>query len=73
MGLQKSLRNSEKGILSPDTLRYSVIIDGRDAVGCARLKDARFHAQTAALDAGCVEIYDSESGGVVETFYAEEE
>lgn len=64
---------AEKKGFYPDTLRYSVIIDGRDTIGCARLKDARFHAQTAALDAGCVEIYDSESGGVVETFYAEEE
>lgn len=43
-----------------------------DAVGCARLKDARFHAQTAALDAGCVEIYDSETSRIVETFYTEE-
>lgn len=64
---------AEKKGFYPDALRYSVIIDGRDAIGCARLKDARFHAQTAALDEGCVEIYDSESGGVVETFYAEEE
>ena len=64
---------AEKKVFYPDTLRYSVIIDGRDAIGCERLADARFHAQTATLDAGCVEIYDSELGGVVETFYAEEE
>lgn len=47
-----------------DKLKYSIIIDGHDA---------RFHAQTATLNAKeQVEIYDSETDSVVETFYPEE-
>ena len=55
-----------------DKLRYSIIIDGHDAMEIASLKDARFHAQTATLNAKEVEIYDSETDAVVETFYPEE-
>ena len=54
-------------------LKYSIIIDGHDAMEIASLKDARFHAQTATLNAKeQVEIYDSETDSVVETFYPEE-
>ena len=53
-----------------DKLRYSIIIDGHDAMEIASLKDVRFHAQTATLNAKeQVEIYDSETDSVVETFY----
>lgn len=56
-----------------DKLRYSIIIDGHDAMEIASLKDAKFHAQTATLNAKeQVEIYDSETDSVVETFYPEE-
>lgn len=56
-----------------EELRYSIIIDGRDAIGCADLETARFHAQTATLNAvDQVEIYDGKAGEVVETFYPEE-
>lgn len=57
-----------------EELRYSIIIDGRDAIGAATLEVARFHAQTATLNAeDAVEIYDSEKDAVVETFYPEPE
>ena len=56
-----------------EELRYSIIIDGRDAIGCADLETARFHAQTATLNAvDQVEIYDGKAGEVAETFYPEE-
>ena len=56
-----------------DNLRYSVIIDGHDAMEIASLIDAKFHAQTATLNAKeQVEIYDSKTDSVVETFYPEE-
>ena len=56
-----------------DKLRYSIIVDGHDAMEIASLKDAKFHAQTATLNAKeQVEIYDSETDAVVETFYPED-
>ena len=57
-----------------ERLRYSIIIDGRDAMEIASLEDAIFHAQTEALNATeAVEIYDSETDSIVETYYPEEE
>lgn len=56
-----------------DNLRYSIIVDGHDTMESASLKDAKFHAQTATLNAKeQVEIYDSETDKVLETFYPEE-
>lgn len=56
-----------------EELRYSIIIDSRDTIGCADLETARFHAQTATLNAvDQVEIYDGKAGEVVETLYPEE-
>lgn len=56
-----------------ENLRYSIIIDGHDAMEIASLKDAKFHAQTATLNAKeQVEIYDRKTDSVVETFYPEE-
>lgn len=56
-----------------ENLRYSIIIDGHDAMEIASLIDAKFHAQTATLNAKeQVEIYDRKTDSVVETFYPEE-
>ena len=53
--------------------RYSIIVDGRDRMGCAFIKDARFYAQTETLNSKeQVEIYDNEDDKVIETYYPED-
>lgn len=58
-----------------ENLKYSIIVDGRETCETALLKDARFFAQTATLNAtDCVEIVDisGENEKLIETFYPEE-
>lgn len=56
-----------------EELRYSIIVDGNDRIGCASIKDARFYAQTETLNSKeQVEIYDNEDDKVIETYYPED-
>ena len=54
-------------------LRFSIIVDYHDRIGCALLKDARYFAQTETLNSKeQVEIYDRDLDKVIETYYPEE-
>ena len=54
-------------------LRYQVFEDGRNTMEFENLKEAKFHAETALLNAKqSVEIYDSETDSIMKTYCPEE-
>ena len=54
-------------------LRYSVIVDGCDAIGTASLRDAKYFADSALFNADTAYVYDSETDTIVYEVCAEGE
>ena len=56
-----------------EEMRYSVIIDGRDAIGTESLRDAKYFADSALFNADTAYVYDSETDTIVYEVFTEEE
>lgn len=73
--LNEQLKNPEfkKEYADFKPLRFQVFEDGRDTMEFENLKEAKFYAETALLNAKqSVEIYDSETDSIMKTYCPEE-
>lgn len=53
-------------------LRYTVVVDGHEICDTMSLHDAKFHAESALLDAEYSYVYDAKTGETVAEFWAED-